>query len=495
MHSTISRRQLLAAIGATSILSGAEPRPEPEALYRSAMSDPALRDLGAGEEFCWHARYHMGGFAKAYQAWKDTAWLDQGVRYYEFCLDKMQTGPDGYKGWIGPFIYDKSVWCDVHVGDAILLDGMLEFAEIVRNEPNLQKKYGEAARRYIALARRDLIEKWDARGTWQQDGPFGGYRSWNQYGEPGQLKDWKVRQEIQNSSLSLPFNKQNHMGTVALKLYRLTGDEQYLRKATAIFTFMKSRFQLFDNHYLWNYCEPFGPGDVDLAAHKTRHWIGVHPYRAYQEGEIHQIVEAYHTGVVFDRTDIERIINTNLKVMWNGNREKPEFRNSNATLPGKPGVDPAKQTAGALWTALDEFDPTVRELHEARLARGKGIEAAIQRAYFQNAVKKSPPKLLTKTPFLLHECAEINFAAALPSTVAKGTLLLANAVVPGDVEIALYAGVEKVKTLDARKRSGLIIFPWDGSGMDGRKDCRIRWSFGGGGHREFPVSRSEGGRL
>ena len=73
-------------------------------------------------------------------------------------------------------------------------------------------------------------------------------------------------------------------------------------------------------------------------------------------------------------------------------------------------------------------------------------------------------------------------------TASKGTLLLANAVVPGDVEIALYAGAEKVRTLDARKRSGLIIFQWDGSGLDGRKDYRIRWS-SGGGYREFPVSR------
>ena len=46
------------------------------------------------------------------------------------------------------------------------------------------------------------------------------------------------------------------------------------------------------------------------------------------------IVEAYHTGVVFDETDIRRIVNTNLKVMWNGSLEEPAFRNSNATLPG-----------------------------------------------------------------------------------------------------------------------------------------------------------------
>jgi hypothetical protein len=466
------------------------------------MADSALRDLGFGEDFCWHARYYMGGFVSGYRAWGDTAWLDQGVKYYDFCVGKMQTGPDGYKGWIGPFEYDKSVWCDVHVGDAVLLDGMLEFAEIALKDPALRKKFGEPAERYVAIACKDVIEKWDARGTWQQDGPYGGYRSWNRYGEPGQLTGWSARDDIQNSNLSLPFNKQNDMGTVALKLYRIIGDERYLRKATAIFAFMKSRFQLFGNHYLWNYWEPFGAGDVNVAANKTRHWVGVHPYRNYQAGEVHQIVEAYHTGVVFDRSDIERIIDTNLKVMWNGDKKNPKFRNSNATLPGTPSVPPEKVTAGTLWAALRDFDPTIRDLHELELARGKGVQAAVARANYGNTVKNEPVSftrknasgLKTGTKFLLHECAEINFAAALPSVFAKGseTLLLANSVVPGDLETAVYSGdgQTKLKTLQQRKRSGLAILRWDGSGLERAGPYRVRWTIDGKSYREFPVVAS-----
>jgi hypothetical protein len=51
------------------------------------------------------------------------------------------------------------------------------------------------------------------------------------------------------------------------------------------------------------------------------------------------MVEAYNTGVVFDKTDIERFINTNLKGMWNGDTANPKFANSNWRPPMPPGPD------------------------------------------------------------------------------------------------------------------------------------------------------------
>jgi hypothetical protein len=39
----------------------------------------------------------------------------------------METAPDGYRGWIGPYIYGPQVWCDVRVGDAILASPTLHF--------------------------------------------------------------------------------------------------------------------------------------------------------------------------------------------------------------------------------------------------------------------------------------------------------------------------------------------------------------------------------
>jgi len=479
-----------------------ESRPTPEAAYRRAIGNPSFPKEGFGEGFCWQAATGLRGFLSGYEVSGDTAWLDYAVKYYDFLVSRMETGPDGYRGWIGPYMYDNSVWCDVHVGDAILVDGMLAFAELVLKSKPLQARYGDAARRYIAIAEKDVIEKWDKRGTWYQDGPFAGYIAWDQYCEPRDLKTWRVRKEVKNSNLSLPFNKQEDMAAVAMKLYRITGNRKHFERAGKIFAFHKSRFQYFDQHYLWNYWEPLAPSDVDLSAGKTRHWINVHPYRNYQAGEVGKIVEAYHTGVVFDRRDIERILNTNLKVMWNGDTREPRFRNSNATLPWPPGREPKNVTAGALWTALLPFSQTVRDLHEIELKRnGRSLE------HFEKLVKKDPPgfprKYAAEPPslpsFPLHECADINFAAALPSSfrVSEGTLLMANVVAPADLEIALYSADGKVRerVLDRQRRSGLVIYPWkDFSKTDLAKlrgAHRIRWTTGPESYREFPVSISE----
>jgi hypothetical protein len=116
---------------------------------------------------------------------------------------------------------------------------------------------------------------------------------------------------------------------------------------------------------VWNYWEPTGVWDV--TGHDLRHWVNVHPYRNYQAGELNHIVEAYHSGIVFDRADIERMIRTNLKVMWNGDVDDPQWRNSDARGQWKvppPPPEGWKGRAGTLWSALRDFDPTIRLLYQ-----------------------------------------------------------------------------------------------------------------------------------
>ncbi|MSR82726.1 MAG: hypothetical protein EXS58_07335 [Candidatus Latescibacteria bacterium] len=185
------------------------------------------------------------------------------------------------------------MWCDVHPGDAILVSPMLHFAEVVLGDSVLAARYGEG----------------------------GAYVSWDQYLEPGKLEAWK-KLDADKSTLSLPYNKQMDMGLIALRLYRLTGEEKFRERAWRIFCQFKSRLQYFDNHYVWNYWEPQGLWDLDEAG-QVRHWVNVHPHRNYQAREVAFIAEAYHTGIVFDQMDLERILRTNLEVMWNGNAAEP----------------------------------------------------------------------------------------------------------------------------------------------------------------------------
>jgi len=492
----------------------------PESRY-----DAAVRDSGnyaresAGETFCWHAASYMGSFLSRYKSSGDRAWLDWGVKFYEYAIGKMSAGPDGYKGWVGPYGYQEGVWCDVHVGDAILLEPMLDFAEFVLNDEDLKKTYGDSAREYVELAAHDVIEKWDTRGTWHEDGPYGAYTSWDTYCPAGQPNEWKRRPDVGSSNLTLPFNKQNHMAMVALKLYRITGKQAYRDKAQKIFSYMKSRFQYFDDHYVWNYWEPFGPWDIDLTKKTTRHWVNVHPYRNYQSGEIRQIREAYHCGVVFTPEDIQRIINTNLQVMWNGDKENPRFRNSNATQPGReeaarlqaaaaasaPAGSMESQSAGQLWTALSDFSQTVRDLSGSRRRRA-GRQPANTGAATRNVPPPSFDRRYSDLPVTVFDvpfsaCKSVQAAAVMPRTVkvGAGSIIFSKATVPIQLEVAVYSadGEEKLLTLFQGQAEGgtdgmvgFHIMQWDGKDPAGARtfkgDYRIRWT-APDGYREFPI--------
>ncbi len=540
MNSSLQLAALLVLSVAAVLLSespsfaaeGNLPLPDPRAVYDSAVRTARYSGTSTGEQFCWNAGYSMGQFLTAYEASHDTAWLDWGVRYYDWCLDKMAAGPDGYKGWIGPDGGSGSTWNDRHVGQAVLLDRMLEFAEVVLKDAALKEKYGPAAQRYVDVARKDLIEKWDKRGTWKEDGEYGAYVDW---GNSCQASDPNVWTAPEGPGLSLPFNKQNDMGQCLLKLYRITGEGAYLDKARKIFAHMRSRFQYVADrdYYVWNYWEPFGPWDVDLAGKTTRHWMNVHGYRNYQAGEIGQIVEAYHTGIVFTPLDMRRIINTNLKVMWNGSKEEPKWVNSNALLPS-PQLTPEEERrqaieananpyaregrAGTLWTALDGLSAEIRELEALRM---KGITrdamAFIGRAYFQNVTCKTPPSFarryvkeagpdgeLASVPQLpVSSCKSLTVATVLPHVLAadKPSIVLCKSRIDNDLEVAVYSadGKDKKCVLHLGKivggtdgLAGIFLLTWDGADPASKAklpkgNYRVRWTVADG-YREYGVS-------
>src|ERR1035441_5300355 len=74
------------------------PMPSPQAVYDHGVGDAEPKGKGTGENFCWHAASLMSTFVEGYEASHDPAWLDAGVKYYDWCVGKMAVGPDGYKG-------------------------------------------------------------------------------------------------------------------------------------------------------------------------------------------------------------------------------------------------------------------------------------------------------------------------------------------------------------------------------------------------------------
>ena len=124
-------------------------------------------DTMTGEGVCWHAAWNIGIFQKTFLKTKDPAYLDAAATYFDALINKMHKSPDGYRGFVGPYIYDKKFVCDVHVADSILIIPMLGLAELVLKSEHKDalKHLKPQAEAYVALAKKDLIEKWEKRGT------------------------------------------------------------------------------------------------------------------------------------------------------------------------------------------------------------------------------------------------------------------------------------------------------------------------------------------
>ena len=488
-------RTIMALIGALSIAGGSAALPPPEQLLELKMKTQMLTQTTGtitGEGVCWHASWRAGDFVSDARQTGDLAYLEAGIAYFDALIAKLHTSPDGYRGWVGPYIYDESVYGDVHVGDAILVNHMLALAEFVGTElPEEQRqRFAPKAREYIDLAEH-ICAKWQARGTWIEDGHYGGYVAWNRFLLPDQLDAFQERADIRNSALSLPFNKQQSMGIVHLRLHRLTGDPEHRRKAILIFSYAKSRLSRFDDHYTWSYWEPFYPHDVQSTdPAELKHWVGTHPYRDYQAGEVGEFVEAYHSGIVFDKQDMQHLVRTNLR-MWNGDRDEPKWANSDVAanqtaVPGfertVPEGDHFTRLAGTLWRSLAEFDPTLAEL-----AGTTAANTAFARRYDLPVAELAWP---------IPRVTYLNMACVLPAAVDPGATayLISKSRAPGALRILLTdaSGEREREELFSGQtpggldgREGLLIREWTADVDPG--PYRVRWVYGDE-HRDYLIT-------
>ncbi len=487
----------------------------PDELAMQMINNHEFVQNANGENFCWHAAVGIDRFVDNYTLTGDTRWLDAGIKYYDFLIGKMATDPEGYKGWIGVYGYDENYWQDALVGDAILFGGILNFSVLTLEDASLRKRYGEKAMSYVEAAKRDFVEKWDKRGCWIDDGPYGTYIEFNKYLKSDNLKEWISAPGESRSGISHPFNKQMDAGAVCLRLYRITGEEFYRARAEKIFFTAKSHFQYFDNHYCWNYYEPLYPGDVDLGKKDTRHGVWVHPWRSgYQAREVDKIAEAYNCGVVFDETDIKRIINTNLNVMWNKDMQHPSFISSNglgadhdttglADFQRAWGHSNVTKNSGELWTGLLDFDQTIRDLYKLRF---RGDTSSVEYLLYKKTIAVRAPGFerkyakgeITVPAVNFTESRELSMATVLPHMISGGrkAIIICKSWIPGRLLIDLYttAGKKECNLYDGKISEGTFLITWDG--LDPAKkasfsgDYRIRWTIGTG-YREFPVVISE----
>jgi len=478
--------------------------PNARDFYRYANNFTKGFGQSTGEDFCWRAAANLEAFYKASYVWKTRTWMDYAVKYYDEVVDKAVVGPDGYRGWIGPYLFQKPLHTDTHIGDGIIAKGLLGFAEVVLARESYKKLYGDHAQAYVDYVEKHVIEKWDKRGTWIEDGPYGYYKTWDWFKNSNKGK-WKQRPGVTYANMSYALNKQETLGIVALRLWRITGKEIYRDRAERIFRLVKSRFQLINGYYVWNFWEPLGPQDYDHKKGIPTHWIDVHPWRSYQNYEVKKIVEAYLYGIVFTEEDMKRLLKTNLEIMWNGDLNEPHFRNSNALIPGlHHGKRPTvyADRGGSLWVGLGSFDERIRKIELTKSSFPKNTSGFIDKDFFERYVWRDKPGFHRRVPkdqvrlfdFPFHDSPALYFAAAVPAQlpIENTMLILSGAHVAGDLEVSLWSadGKKRVATLQKRhmeiypkklKRQGHHLLKWDGKHPETGKRMhgkfRIRWTF------------------
>ncbi len=349
--------------------------PSPEAYLESALANDWLHTT-SGEHFAWHARGAANDLIHGYEAYRDPAWLEAAETYFAFLIDRLQVDPDGFEGWIGRTIWDETgrapgdadYRADSLVGDALLLAPMVRFAELVLKDPELEAFLGSTARRYVHLAERIGWEKWNRRGTYYRC--TAGYGSYKMHDYLIDAETWEwTPQGDGDRRRSDNLNKHHAMGTVFLRLYRISGREEYRERVIEIYGRMKNLFRLLPGERVtWNFWMPHGPHDLRDDG-SLRSWVAVHPNRSgYQAGEVGRMVEVYDSGLVFTRDDLQRMINTN---HW---MELPDgtWRSSDGST-----------DAGQLWTALARFDERIYQRAAAALENPTSDRGLMRLAHFE----------------------------------------------------------------------------------------------------------------
>jgi len=322
-------------------------------------------DRETGEQLGWLVSPFLNGSHYGYLATGDTKWIDRLIDWADAVVKRGVKEPDGYVGWpkeAGASTRSvKATYTDNQLGEAMMLRPMVLMAGEILKNPALKPRYGLKAQQYLRLSER-VFEKWDSRGAWREV-EAGGLWVVPPFGIDRRTGRWTEGYEQRKTDgFSMPANKQNLIATWLLAMFDVTGKPVYRDRAEEWFRVMKSRMQLRDGgkYFVWNYWDPGGPWDRKPDG-SLKHWVGVHPNGGYYAIDVEGIVLAYEHGLVFTKSDIDRLIATNRDFMWNQQLQGARFRRIDGGKPDKRWA----QTPGVLWTALAPYDPVLRQVFEA----------------------------------------------------------------------------------------------------------------------------------
>ena len=318
----------------------------------------AAKCAEAPEMFAWIQFRYLNCLNLAYELTGDTKYLDLLRDKFALFQKVLRKSDDGYLGWWGKPIPPRQLKDNPGLQIEELqmtfrAIGMLSrWIELARQDPNYAKANAATIDAYIELMTKSLYPKWDAHGFFAEIPGRGGVYHGLDYPHP------------QRTTLS--FEKLSIVVDGLLKLYRVTGDDQYLKRALQIGAWFRSNLLLKDGHYEWMSWVPAGKWDVNPGKDDAWavSWIAPDPNAPWYVAALSIALNLYQHGLLFDDTDLARFIATQKTMCWNGDMEKPEYRTVAGTT--------SKWVKGRfLSDQLAHYDATLRKLafagpHEAQ---------------------------------------------------------------------------------------------------------------------------------
>lgn len=313
---------------------------------RTTATPAAFQQIREVELICWNWCPQFERALVAYRLSGDKRHLATFVQAIEALQTRLSRGPEGRLGFRGVPLERfrdpaSKELVEVNIAEFAVVHVLAEFVEIVRGEPGLAAEFGAAADRYLALAVNDLAgDKWEKRGDYVD------------LGTTGAVFRMAAGCNAARRHLTDPHNKQSKICRAYLALYRVTGDDEYFRKAVKLGTRFKHTLRLEQGRYLWHYWDPAGEWDREAGKPAgLRHWVGAEHRSGYHQLTMDMVEALYDHGVVFTRADLGRFVATQKEICWNGSLDAPKFFRTD----GRPGTE--RGQTNFMATSLARFDP------------------------------------------------------------------------------------------------------------------------------------------
>ena len=211
------------------------------------------------------------------------------------------------------------------------------FIEAVKTRPALRERFGADADKFLAFINKHVFEKNE--------------QDWLDLGELGGGYRFQPRITDRYPNRIMPHNQFAALARAWLVLKDLEGAQPLMaRRAEQMVRYFRCHLELDEenNAYRWHYWDWIEYGQPGNSGYEDT---------SHASLTMSLAVVAARRGVIFTDEDMARIANTWLKLMWNGDEEKPMMA---AAVDGRKPHKFSPLTAR--WSELSEWDRKVYDL-------------------------------------------------------------------------------------------------------------------------------------